>query len=200
MASKMTFSPDSNPIEMATQWVNDSRSAGDKYPDAACLSTVRPDGYPDGRMVLVRQISNDGFVFFTNSHSVKGQSLALEPKASLTFYWASLGRQLRVTGDIGTVSDGASDDYFNGRFLISQLGAWASDQSRPVESRDFLLARVEEVRQKYEGISVPRPPHWIGYCIRPLRIEFWIEGDYRLHDRFEYRRVGTGWEFARLNP
>ena len=180
--------------------MDDSRAAGDKYPDAACLSTVLPDGYPDGRMVLVRQISDEGFVFFTNSHSVKGQSLAHEPKASLTFYWVSLGRQLRVTGDIEAVSEGDSDDYFNGRFLISQLGAWASDQSRPVESRDSLLARVEEVRQKYEGAAVPRPPHWIGYRIRPRRIEFWIEGEYRLHDRFEYRRVGAEWGFSRLNP
>ena len=196
----MTFSPESNPIEMAMQWVDDSRAAGDKYPDAACLSTVLSDGYPDGRMVLVRQISDEGFVFFTNSHSVKGQSVAAEPKASLTFYWGSLGRQLRVTGDVDPVSDAASDDYFNGRFLISQLGAWASDQSRPVASREDLLARVEVVRQKYEGTSVPRPPHWIGYCIRPRRIEFWIEGEYRLHDRFEYRRVGAEWEFSRLNP
>lgn len=196
----MTFTSDLNPFDRAAQWIDDSRNAGDKYPDAACLSTVRPDGYPDGRMVLVRRVSDDGFVFFTNSQSVKGRSLAEAPKASLTFYWVSMGRQLRVTGDVEWVSEADSDAYFNGRFLISQLGAWASDQSQPLVSREVLLAKVDAVSQQYEGKSVPRPPHWIGYRIRPIRIEFWVEGEYRLHDRFEYRRSSDGWEFSRLNP
>ncbi|NBV83975.1 pyridoxamine 5'-phosphate oxidase [bacterium] len=200
MTDALAFGPDIDPIDRSQIWVTDSHRMGDKYPDAACLSTIRPDGYPDGRMVLVRYISDAGFVFFTNSQSMKGQSVGRIPKASLTFYWRSLGRQLRVHGDVEPVTDQASDDYFNGRFLISQLGAWASEQSRPVASRDYLLQRVEEMRQKFDGGPVPRPPHWIGYCIVPRRIEFWIEGDYRLHDRFEYSRHADGWSFLRLNP
>lgn len=196
----MSFELITDPISKATEWICDAELHGEIYPDAACLSTLRPDGYPDGRMVLVRRINESGFAFFTNSNSTKGQSLAQCPKASLTFHWKGLGRQLRVLGDVVLATEAEADDYFSGRFLISQIGAWASDQSRPIASREALMALVSEVTQRYEGQPVPRPPHWIGYRIVPIQIEFWIDGEFRLHDRHHYSRADNGWVYSRLNP
>jgi pyridoxamine 5'-phosphate oxidase len=197
----MELTQDTDPIALALEWVAlASETADIPYPDAACLSTVSPDGYPDGRIVLVRNISDAGFAFYTNANSWKGMSLLQYPKATLTFYWQTLGLQLRVTGDVVPVQDDESDEYFATRPRVSQLGAWASAQSETLTSREDLEAAVEEFDQKFDGETVPRPPHWYGFRVVPIRMEFWKEGAFRLHDRFLFVKVNAGWRVARLNP
>lgn len=157
-----------------------------RYPDAACLTTLSPDGFPEGRMVLVRDVTDTHLVFYTNTLSHKGTSLHHLPRAGLTFYWDPLGQQLRVSGTVTAAPDAVSDAYFSGRPRLSQLGAWASQQSTPLSSRDHLMDEVARYDRLYPD-HVPRPPHWQGYCLTPLKVEFWQEGEYRLHDRFIYR-------------
>ncbi|NDC82134.1 pyridoxamine 5'-phosphate oxidase [bacterium] len=197
----MELSPDCDPIQQVQEWLDDVRKLGrEPYPEAACLSTLGLDGYPDGRIVLVRGIHPDGFVFYTNSQSTKGQSIAQNPRATLTFYWLSVGRQVRITGDVSIVSESESDAYFNGRPVISRLGAWASHQSQPLGSRQELEARVAAYEAKFGSSEIPRPPHWFGYKVTPIRIELWSDGEFRLHDRFRYNRTDDGWSCTRLNP
>lgn len=198
----MTFTADLDPMVAAIEWMDDAKTtAQSPYPDAACLCTVSPDGYPEGRIVLVRKASQAGFDFFTNGQSWKGVSLTEYPKATLNFYWESLHRQLRITGDVSPVSDAESDDYFSGRPRISQLGAWASQQSEPLGARETLEAAVARYDAEFKDQPVPRPPHWHGFRVTPIRIEFWIEGPYRLHNRFLYVKTQAGdWRFSRLNP
>ncbi|NBV41342.1 pyridoxamine 5'-phosphate oxidase [bacterium] len=188
-------------MAVLAEWMETgARDSGSKYPEAACLSTVGIDGYPDGRIVLIRGVSDRGLTFFTNSLSAKGRELAECPKGALTIYWESLGRQIRAVGDVESVSDAESDLYFSNRPRTSRLGAWASRQSEPLVSRDALEAAVAELDQRYEGQEVPRPPHWFGYRLKPIRVEFWQEGDFRLHDRFLYRLQNGRWIGERLNP
>ncbi len=198
----MTFTPLVDPIETAIDWIAHAKATvASRYPDAACLCTVSPDGYPEGRIVLVRHACADGFDFFTNGQSWKGVSLTEYPKATLNFYWESLDRQLRITGDVSPVSETDSDQYFSGRPRISQLGAWASLQSEPLTSREALEAAVERYDAEFKDRPVPRPPHWFGFRVNPIRIEFWTEGQYRLHNRFLYVKTQAGdWRFSRLNP
>ena len=174
-----------------------------RYPDAACLTTLSPDGFPEGRMVLVRDITDTHLVFYTNTQSHKGASLRHHPRAGLTFYWDSLGRQIRVSGTISLVSDAISDAYFASRPRMSQLGAWASQQSTPLPSRDYLIDEVARYDRLYPA-TVPRPPHWQGYALTPLQVEFWQEGEYRLHDRWVDHPVspepGTPWQGHRQYP
>lgn len=171
------------------------------FAEAVCLSTLGPGDTPEGRMVLLKHFDERGFVFYTNLESAKSHSLDAHPRAGMTFYWQPLGRQVRVRGEVETVSPAEADDYFGSRPRGSQLGAWASDQSRVLASRAALEARLAAVEVRHAGGEVPRPPHWSGYRIVPQAIEFWQEGASRLHDRFEYRRgEAGGWEVRRLYP
>lgn len=183
-----------DPIRQFASWFAEAQDHGEiAFAETACLSTLGPDQTPEGRMVLLKGFDDQGFVFYTNLESNKARSLRSHPRAGLTFHWIPLGRQVRLRGAVTSVSDAEADAYFATRPRGSQVGAWASDQSRPLAARQDLEARVAEVEGRYEGVEVPRPPHWSGFRIHPDVIEFWQEGRFRLHDRFEFVRVGRGW-------
>lgn len=190
-----------NPVEQFGEWFAEAvERSGLDLPDAACLSTVDGDGYPDGRMVLLKDFDERGFVFYTNFESRKARSLRETPRAALTFYWERLRRQVRIQGDVRQVPDEEADVYFATRPRGSRIGAWASRQSDPVEDRAALDRRFEEARKRFAGTEVPRPPFWGGFRIRARALEFWQEGPDRLHDRFRYERTNDGWTRVRLQP
>jgi pyridoxamine 5'-phosphate oxidase len=171
-----------------------------KDPDAVTLATVDAQGRPSARIVLMRAFDERGFTFYTNRESRKGHELRGQQVAALCFYWPTLDVQVRVEGSIALASDAESDAYFASRARDSQLGAWASLQSQPLEKREDLLARFEHARKRFEGGEVQRPPHWGGFRVVPTRIEFWKSGEHRLHDRSVYTRVEEGWDVTLLFP
>ncbi len=175
-------------------------AAHPKDPNAVTLATVDERGRPSARVVLMKEFDEAGFVFFTNYESRKGRELTGQKVAALCFYWDQLGQQVRIEGDVEKVSGAESDAYFATRPRISQLGAWASHQSQVLDSRKTLEARLEAVTKRYEGHEVPRPPHWGGFRLTPLAIEFWKAGEFRLHERSRYVRAATGWDVELLNP
>jgi len=190
-----------DPIGLFARWMQEAQAGEPRDADAAALATTDSAGLPDVRVVLVKKIDEHGFVFFTNSESTKGQELAENPKAALVFYWKSLNRQVRVRGTVERISGRESDEYFASRPHGAQVGAWASRQSRPLANRKLLEDAVARYEKKYTG-KVPRPPHWIGYRITPLAIEFWAERKFRLHDRLVFTRPTPGacWARERLYP
>jgi pyridoxamine 5'-phosphate oxidase len=167
---------------------------------AMTLATVHPDGGPDARMVLLKGFGPEAFRFFTNFNSAKARQLDEVPRAALVLYWRELDRQVRVRGPVARLSEADSDEYFASRPRDSQIGAWASPQSEPLPDRETLDARVEEVEKRFSGGTVPRPPFWGGYALRPEEIEFWQGQAGRLHDRFLYSREGDDWRLDRLAP
>ncbi len=169
-------------------------------PHAMSLATVDDNGLPDVRMVLLKAIDDRGFVFYTNAQSAKGEQLAGQGKAAMCFHWKSLRRQVRVRGAVEQVSAAESDAYFASRARGSQIGAWASQQSRPVKDREALKAATKISADKYEGKNVPRPPHWYGWRVKPESIEFWQDGAFRLHDRIVFKRHKMDWKTSRLFP
>lgn len=189
-----------DPISFFQNWLSEAAASEPNDPDATALATVGADGLPSVRMVLCKGVDAKGFRFFTNSESRKGKELAAQPYAALCFHWKSLLRQVRVEGRVEKLADADADEYFSTRHPLSKLGAWASRQSQPLESRTALEARVAELAEKYKGQDIPRPPHWWGYLVVPAKIEFWQQGEGRLHDRFLFTRTGEGWDVARLNP
>ncbi len=190
-----------DPVQEVAAWIEEaSQNSHIKYPTVMCLSTLNFEGFPEGRMVLLKGISEGGFVFFTNRQSTKGKSLENCSKVSLVFYWEALGKQVRILGTAQDVSDEDSDVYFHTRPRMSQIGALASSQSELLESRDFLIEKTAQIERLYEGKEVPRPSHWQGYRVIPQKIEFWIEQPYRLHDRFLFSKTESGWECIRLYP
>jgi pyridoxamine 5'-phosphate oxidase len=190
-----------DPIEAFSDWLAQAETESEmNYPNALTLSTVTPEGVPDGRIVLLKGVDQRGFHFFSNYESEKGRALADRPRAALTFYWDGMGRQVRVRGRVERLSPEESDEYFRSRPRGSQLGAWASRQSRSVESREALMARYRALEEEYEGKEVPRPEHWGGYVLRPDEVELWQEAPFRMHDRLLYRRGDAGWTLTRLSP
>lgn len=182
--------------------LEEARQAGDPEPTAMTLATADREGRVAARTVLLKDVDADGFVFYTNTQSSKGRQLAAHPHAALLFLWKTLRRQVqvKVEGAVVPVSAGEADSYFASRPRDSQIGAWASDQSQPLESREALLRRVEDFAAKFEGAPVPRPPHWSGFRVVPDMIEFWYGGEHRLHDRFRHRLVEGVWVVQRLFP
>ena len=195
----MEIAADTNPFNLFQSWFNEAVTTEINDPDAIALASVNADGMPSVRMVLLRQWSEDGFLFFTNYESRKAGELLATGKAAFCMHWKSLRKQIRVTGRVRKASAAQSDAYFDSRGRGSQIGAWASDQSRPLESRAALMARVDEFDKKFSN-SVQRPPHWGGFCLVPDEIEFWADGEHRLHDRFCFIRGSDGWDISRLNP
>jgi pyridoxamine 5'-phosphate oxidase len=191
-----------DPIEWFSEWFDHAKAHSDiRIYDACTLCTLSEDGYPEGRIVLLKHFDEKGFVFFTNSHSVKGASLEATPRAALVFHWEQLNYQIRIQGDVELISSDESDRYFAGRSRGSQIGAWASLQSQEYSTREELEARYKDFERQYEDEVVPRPDHWNGYRILPRKIEFWIDGKYRLHDRVEFKLQSNGeWESRRLYP
>jgi pyridoxamine 5'-phosphate oxidase len=168
--------------------------------DAMTLATVDADGAPDARMVLLKGFDADGFRFFTNQESAKGGQVAASPQAALILYWREVDRQVRIRGSVERLSEEESNAYFATRPRASQLGAWASPQSRPIGDRADLDARLREAEDRFADDEIPRPPHWGGYLVRPAEVEFWQGQVARLHDRFRYSREGEAWRIERLGP
>jgi pyridoxamine 5'-phosphate oxidase len=192
--------PPADPIAAFQDWLREAEANEPSDPTAMALATVGEDGMPSARMVLLKGVDRDGFVFYTNLESRKGRQLLAHPKAALAFHWKSLARQVRVEGSVTIVSDAEADDYFASRPRESRIGAWASQQSRPLTGRFELERRVAEFGAKYAIGTIPRPPFWSGFRLHPLCIEFWSQGMFRLHDRLVYHRDGAGWRTERLYP
>ncbi len=192
---------DSDPIKQFEKWFNESTQIGIKYPNAFVLATSSKDGLPNARFLLLKGFDKDGFVFYTNSESIKGIELKNNPQAYMVFWWDIVERQVRISGDIYQVSDRDSDDYFKTRPRGSQIGAWASKQSTVIDSRDILASSYKDIEKKYEGLDIPRPPYWRGYRLKPNSIEFWQGRPDRLHDRLRYRLTeDIRWIIERLSP
>lgn len=191
---------DRDPIKQFQIWFNDAIAAKLPLPEAMTLATATPDGKPSARMVLLKQVDHDGFVFFTNYNSAKAEQLDANPYAALVFYWSLLDRQVRVEGSVVKTSPQESRDYFRTRPRESQIGAWASSQSQAIESRAVLEQRAQELEALYSNREVDCPEHWGGYRLQPERIEFWKSRIGRLHDRILYQRDGSSWTITRLAP
>ena len=189
-----------DPHALFRDWMEEAKASEPNDPNACAVATVAADGMPSVRMVLLKGHSDAGFVFYTNRESRKAGELAENAKAALLFHWKSLRRQVRIEGAVTWASDAESDAYFATRSRDSQLGAWASDQSRPLESRFHLERRVAEVTAKHLVGQIPRPPQWSGFRVRPDLIEFWQDKPFRLHDRLVYSRDGAAWTTVRLFP
>jgi pyridoxamine 5'-phosphate oxidase len=194
------FTEENQPFSLFGTWMKDAEVAEINDPTALALATVDEHGMPNVRMVLLKSFDVDGFVFFTNLESRKGSELLGQKKAAMVFHWKSLRRQVRVRGDVELVSNEEADSYFESRPRGSRIGAWASRQSRPLESRFALEKAVAEYTLKFGVGHIPRPEHWSGFRLKPVSIEFWHDRQFRLHDRIEFRRSGDGWEKVRMYP
>jgi len=196
------FTKATAPFALFADWLGDAKRSEPNDHSAMSLASVDDTGMPNVRMVLLKSFDNDGFVFYTNYESQKGQELLGQGKAALNFHWKSLRRQIRIRGEVEQVSAAQADDYFATRARDSRIGAWASDQSRPLESRFALEKSIAKYAAKYAVGKIPRPPHWSGFRVKPLYMEFWHDRPFRLHDRIVFRRDGvTGdWQKTRLYP
>ncbi len=191
-----------DPIDQFRHWFDEMKARRDAgYPEPVCLSTVDADGWPDSRMVLLKHVDSQGFIFYTNMHSPKARALIGLPRAAMCFYWAAMRRQVRVRGTTQRVTEQEADEYWRMRPRESQIAAWVSQQSEPVSSPEFFERRTAEVRVAFGGRTVPRPTDWSGFRVMPLRMEFWQERQHRLHDRFVYvRNEQGGWDITQLYP
>lgn len=190
-----------NPIQQFEQWLQQAREKEIVEPNAMTLATCTPDGKPSARIVLLKGIRDNGFVFFTNYHSKKGNQINENPFGCLVFFWKEMERQVRIEGSIKKISGRESDEYFAVRPLESQIGAWSSPQSKVIEGRDILERNVSEYTKKFQSQNIPRPPDWGGYILQPNLIEFWQGRNARLHDRLQYSLQQNGsWKIERLAP
>lgn len=179
-----------------------ARASADPEPTAMTVATASPEGQPSARTVLLKHFDERGFVFYTNFESRKGRQLSINPRAALLFHWKLVedGIQVKIEGEVETVGDAEADAYFASRPRPSQVGAWASLQSQTLESHETFEARIDEVETRYDGVPVPRPPHWSGFCVRPVMIEFWYGARYRLHERHRHELVDGQWRSRMLYP
>jgi pyridoxamine 5'-phosphate oxidase len=189
-----------DPFSLFKTWFAEAEAREPADPNAMALATVDEDGMPDARTVLLKGFDAAGFVFYTNLDSRKGRQLRANPRAALLFYWKSLKRQVRLRGPVEPVADAEADAYFASRPRLSRIGAWASRQSEPLESRFALEKAVAAATARFTAGAVPRPPHWSGFRLAPVTMEFWREGAFRLHDRVVFRRAGDAWTRQRLYP
>ena len=191
---------ETDPFALFDSWYAEARESEPNDPDAMALATARPDGAPSVRMVLLKGHGPEGFTFYTNLDSRKGAEIAANSHAALLFHWKSLRRQVRVEGTVDPVGDAEADAYFATRARDSQLGAWASFQSRPLDSRATFEQRFEDASRRFEGEAVPRPPRWGGFRLRPEKIEFWSDRPHRLHERRLFTATANGWSEGLLYP
>ena len=189
-----------DPFALFDAWFAEAQASEPNDPNAMALATADAGGRPSVRMVLLKGHGPDGFVFYTNREGRKAADLAANPQAALLFHWKSLRLQVRIEGPVSLASDAESDAYFASRSRDSQLGAWASDQSRPLDGRATFEARFAEMQRRFEGQDLPRPPHWGGYRVTPEVIEFWQDRAHRLHERRVFTRAGAGWTEGMLYP
>jgi pyridoxamine 5'-phosphate oxidase len=199
-AAPLPLLPEGDPIALFEGWLREATALEVNDPNATTLSTVDAEGMPDARMVLLKDFDQRGFVFYTNFDSAKGRELLANPKAALSFHWKSLRRAVRVRGDVETVTDAEADAYFASRARSARIGAWASDQSRPMPDRFALEKRVAETGLRFGLGAVPRPPNWSGFRVVPRSMEFWRDRPFRLHERLVFARAGDGWTTSRLYP
>jgi len=195
------FMDEDNPFVLFKHWMSEAEKKEINDPNAVALATVNETNQPDVRMVLLKEFNNNGFVFFTNLNSKKGSDLKKNPKASMCFHWKSLLRQVRISGDISLISNNDADEYFNSRPYLSKIGAWSSNQSKPMEKRDSFLNKIEEYKNKFsDQNNVPRPKHWSGFLLSPNKMEFWKDVEGRLHQRLEYLKDTNFWKKQILYP
>ena len=191
-----------NPIDLFVDWFNKAKKTEINDPNALSLATVGKNGVPSVRMVLLKDFNKKGFVFYTNLNSQKSNEIKSNPNASMCFHWKSILRQVRITGKLSNVPDEDADNYYNSRSYGSRIGAWASNQSSVLKSRDELLKSIEEFKKKYPNEkNIPRPKHWSGWILNPIEIEFWLDGEDRIHERLRYtRKNNKKWEKNLLSP
>ena len=194
------FTQAADPLILFQNWAAEARASEVNDPEAMALATVDDTGLPDVRMVLMKGFDARGVVFYTNAESAKGREITATPKAAALFHWKSLRRQIRLRGPVSVASDAEADAYFNSRHRQSRIGAWASQQSRPLDSRKTMEDAAAAFDQKFPGDDVPRPPYWRGFRITPVSFEFWADGAHRLHNRITFTRDGDGWSKQRLYP
>ncbi|MEO0048407.1 MAG: pyridoxamine 5-phosphate oxidase [Pseudomonadota bacterium] len=188
-----------NPIDQFRIWFDQAQHAELPEPNAMTVASVDADGKPSARTVLIKEVTNEGFVFFTNYESRKGQALTANPQAALLFFWPELERQIRVEGSVEKISEKESDDYYHSRPLDSRIGAWASPQSQVISGRTQLVTKAAEYALKF-ALNPPRPPHWGGFRVKPEALEFWQGRPSRLHDRIQYLKNNDAWTIQRLAP
>ena len=200
MNNNKLISLNKDPIDLFAKWYEEAKINEVNDPNAMNLATISKDNKPSSRIVLLKSFSVNGFVFYTNTLSKKGNSLENNKYAALNFHWKSLLKQIRIEGEVTKVNKKEADEYFNSRPIDSRIGAWASSQSDYLKNRSELLKKVEIIREKFINKSIVRPPHWTGYLVIPNLIEFWQYMPHRLHDRVEYRKIESGWESRNLYP
>ena len=191
-----------DPIQLFKTWMDEAKKSEPNDPNAVSLATSNKNNFPSVRMVLLKDFSQNGFVFYTNLKSKKGNELKENPKVAMCFHWKSLLRQIRINGTVTQVADEVADKYYNSRSYESRIGAWASKQSEELINRDQLINSIKEYKNKYnEENKVPRPSHWSGWNLSPLSIEFWLDGDSRIHERLKYTKASSGqWSKSLLSP
>ena len=195
------FKDEDNPIDLFKEWFEEAKKTENNDPNAVAVGTVNNEGYPSVRMVLLKDYDDNGFVFYTNFNSDKSKAIKLNPKISMCFHWKSLLRQIRIIGIASKVSDKEADDYFDSRSYGSRIGAWASDQSSVLNSREDLLKSIEKYKEKFpDNNNVPRPPYWSGWRLKPEEVEFWLDGENRIHERLKYIKKKNFWQRVLLSP
>ena len=190
-----------DPLELFKIWISEAEKKEINDPNALSLATANENNYPSVRMVLLKELSKKGFVFYTNLNSPKSFDLKKNSKAAMCFHWKSLQRQVRISGSVTQVADEEADAYFNSRPFESKIGAWASDQSKVMKKREEFLKKIDEFKKKYkEKNNIPRPKHWSGWCLNPSSIEFWLGDKYRIHERLKYNKTSNNWKKEILYP